>query len=90
MSNDSMALHVEKDNSEISKTIRGNRVAVIYCPIRPWPWTCSYPIKQLLFDPTLVGLILNRNVNNIREYCERTYPDLMTDAYVKFAKTLQT
>jgi len=78
-----LKLNVEKDDSGIVKVIRGNRAAAIYCPIRPWPWTRSYPAKELLFDPTLVGLILfDRDVGKIRKYCERTYPDLMVDAYV--------
>nr|CAH0105521.1 unnamed protein product [Daphnia galeata] len=81
--NNTLTLSIETDDSGISKVIRGDRVAVIYCPIRPWPWTRSYPIKELLFDPTLVGLILfDRDVDKIREYCERTYPNLMVDSYV--------
>lgn len=74
---------VEMDESGISKLIRGNRVAVIYCPIRPWPWARSYPTRELLHDPTLIGLIhSDPDVNRIREYCEENYPDLMMDTYV--------
>ncbi len=67
----------------VNKVVRGNRAAVIYSPIRPWPWTRSYPAEQLLFDPNLVALIIfERDVARIRDYCERVYPDLMVDAYV--------
>jgi hypothetical protein len=39
--------------------------------------------KLLLFDPILVELILfDRDVKKIREHCDRTYPDLMVEAYV--------
>jgi hypothetical protein len=60
-------------------------VAVIYCPVHPWPWTRSYPTEvMLLFYPILVELILfDRDVEKIRENYDRTYPDLMVDAYVE-------
>jgi hypothetical protein len=39
---------------------------------------------MLLFDPILVELILfDRDVEKIRENYDRTYPDLMVDAYVE-------
>ncbi|EFX68945.1 hypothetical protein DAPPUDRAFT_259343 [Daphnia pulex] len=84
LSNNYLTLKIETaDNTGFSKVIRGNRVAVIYCPVRPWPWTRSYPTEVLLFDPILVELILfDRDVKKIREHCDRTYPDLMVDAYV--------
>ena len=81
LSTNYLTLSVETDDSGISKVLRGNRVAVIYCPIHPWPWTRSYPITELLFDATLVGLILfDRDIHKIREYCEHNYPDLMVDS----------
>ena len=83
LSTNYLTLSVVTDDSGISKVLRGNRVAVIYCPIRPWPWTRSYPITELVFDATLVGLILfDRDIDKIREYCEHNYPDLMVDSYV--------
>lgn len=83
MSNLYLPTFVETDESGISKVIRGDRVAVIYCSVRPWPWTRSYPTTELLHDPVLVALIHGeRDVNRIREYCENTYPDLMVDTYV--------
>ncbi|KAI9565602.1 hypothetical protein GHT06_009394 [Daphnia sinensis] len=83
LSTNCLELLVETDESGLSRMVRGNRVAVIYCPVRPWPWTHSYQRQQLLLDPQLVGLILvDRNVDRIRHYCERVYPDLMLDTYV--------
>jgi hypothetical protein len=84
LSNNYLTLKIDTaDNTGFSKVIRGNRVAVIYCPVRPWPWTRSYPTEVLLFDPILVELILfDRDVKKIREHCDRTYPDLMVEAYV--------
>lgn len=67
----------------IAKVVRGGRVAVIYCQDRPWPWTRSYQMEKLLFDPVLVGLILfNRDVDRMRTYCEASYPDLMIETFV--------
>lgn len=72
------------DSNGIAKVVRGRRVAVIYCPSRPWPWTRSYPTEPMLFDPLLVGMILfNRDDNRIRNYCEQTYPNLMVDTFVQ-------
>ena len=82
LSNTHLTPIVEEDRG-VNKVIRGNRAAVVYSTIRPWPWTRSYTTGRLLFDPNLIALIVfDRDVGRIRDYCERVYPDLMVDAYV--------
>ena len=83
LSNTYLTTFVEEDRG-VNKVIRGNHVAAVFSPIRPWPWTRSYTTERLLFDPNLIALIVyNRDAGMIREYCERAYPDLMVDAYAE-------
>ena len=85
--NTHQATFVEQDNG-INKMIRGNRVAVVYSQMQSWPWTYSCPTEQILFDPNLIALIFDGDVLRIRDYCERTYPDLMVDTYQYMKMTM--
>ena len=75
-------LVTEDAGGGIPKVVRGKRVAVIYCNSRPWPWTRSYQVEKLLFDPELVALIQNHDLEGIRHYCEVNYPNMLIDDYV--------
>lgn len=82
-----LPLMVVHDNG-IQKMARENRIAVIYCKSGPWPWNVSFQSEALLFEPTLVNKILyRRGAHNIRKYCERQYPQLMTEFYVDMNDT---
>ena len=73
----------------IPKMFRGDRVAVIYSPIRPWPWNNSEQSEHLLFETHLAEMILNgRDALEMREYCELRYPHLMNDLYVNMDDTI--
>lgn len=44
-------LKIVKWEESGARVVRGERVAVIFCPSRPWPWINSDWTEQLLFDP---------------------------------------
>jgi len=74
---------VDVDFNGIPKVVREERVAVIYCPSRPWPWNVSHRMEALLFEPDLIGMIIfGHPVREMRQFVERSYPDLMNDFYV--------
>ena len=74
---------VQVDANGIRKVVRGDRMAVIYCPSRPWPWNVSHRTEALLFEPNLAGMIIfGRPVRERIEFVEQSYPDLMNDFYV--------
>lgn len=83
------SIHFVMDKKTLNgfeKIVRGNRVAVIYCSIRPWPWTTYYsPIEKLLFEPSLVNMLLvdRPDIQRITDYCEEKYSELLTETYVK-------
>lgn len=75
----------------IRKAIRDGRVAVLYSPGYGAGWSTWNSIREgseaLLFDPSIVYMVEEMNklseedpirkdwLTNIRDYCERTYPD---------------
>ena len=78
------------DAGEIKKIVRGNRVAIVYSTIRPWPWTRSYSTERLLFDPKFVDLIEKaRHVELIRDYCEHVYLDLKVDNFMDIERDIK-
>ena len=65
----------------VTKVMRGNRVAVLYCPVRPWPWGRSDQTEKLLFEPVLVRMILNKQEPAaLQDYCAEHYKSLVEDA----------
>jgi hypothetical protein len=54
------------------------QIAVLYSPSYGSGWYSWNNVKELLFDPKIVELVLNREENTteaIRTYVEETYPD---------------
>ena len=69
----------------MDKYVRDGKVAVLIYREYGSGWYSSHHVKEMLFDPTIVDMILNKNssVEEIRAYAVLKYPEAYISTYLR-------